>query len=69
MDTDIDTDHTWVVPRGESGRDEGEEWAEWVKAVKRYKCPLMRLSPRDGMYNMITIVNGTVLYISKLLRE
>lgn len=61
METDVDTDHTWVITRGESGRGEGGQWAEWVKAVRRDECPLIRLSPGDAMYNMITIVNSTVL--------
>lgn len=58
METDVDTDHAWVITRGESGRGEGGQWT-----VKRYKRPLTRLSPGDGMYNMNTIVTSTVLYI------
>ena len=35
--------------------------------AKAYKLPL--ISPRDPMYNMVTMVNKTGLYILKLLRE
>ena len=43
---------------------------KWVKRVKRYILPVIKLkSHGDIMYGMVTIVNNTVLHISKLLTE
>ena len=36
----------------------------WMKAVKRYKLPVVRLiSTMDVIYNMINIINTTVSYL------
>ena len=38
--------------------------------VKEYKLPFIRqVSSGDLMYSMVTIINNTALYTSKLLRE
>lgn len=38
--------------------------SEVVKVVKRYRLPLIRkIGPGDIMYNMVTMVNNTVLHI------
>lgn len=43
---------------------------KWVKGVKRYQLPFIRLiSPRDTIYNMVTITNYIVFCILKLLRN
>ena len=39
-------------------------WVKWVKGVKRYKLLVIKqISPPDVMYNIVTMVNKTVLYI------
>lgn len=44
--------------------------ARWVRVIKRYKLPVIRqISPGNVTYSMTTIVNNTVLYIGKFLRE
>ena len=56
----------FVVTRGGGGVGKGN----WRKVVQRYKLPVIReISPRDVMYNMMTIVNTAVWYISNLLSE
>ena len=50
------------LPKAADGR-----WVKWVKGVRMY--PLPAISPRDVMYSVGTVVNNTVLPISKLLRE
>ena len=48
----------------------GEEWAEWLKGVKSYKCPFIKkISHGDVMFSLVIIVSNTVLYIGRLLRE
>ena len=40
------------------------------EVVKRYKFPVIRyISTRDVMNNMINIINNTVCYMRKLLKE
>lgn len=35
-----------------------------MKGVKKYKLQLIKeISPREVMYNMVTIINNTMLYI------
>lgn len=48
-------------------RSGGRGWLKWVKVVIRYKLSVISLG--DVMFNMVTIVNKTMLYILKLLRE
>lgn len=48
-------------------RSRGRGWPKWVKVVIRYKLSVISLG--DVMFNMVTIVNKTMLYILKLLRE
>ena len=41
-----------------------EERGSWIKAVKRYKLPIVRyISTRDVKYNMINTVNTVVFCI------
>ena len=42
----------------------GEDWGKWVKMVKgnQLLC-IRRSSSGDVIYNMVTVVNSTVLYI------
>ena len=41
-----------------------------MKEVKRYKLLVIKqISHRDIMYSTVTIVNNTVLHISKLPKE
>ena len=41
----------------------GWGWGNWLKAVKRYKLPVIRhISTRDVMYNVINTVNTAVGY-------
>ena len=45
-------------------------WENGEILVKRYKLPVIRwVSLGDLMYSMVMIVNNTVLYIQKLLKE
>ena len=36
-------------------------WAKWVKGVKRYSCPVIKLTV-DIMYSMMAVANSTVLH-------
>lgn len=48
-------------------RSGGRGWPKWVKVVIRYKLSVISLG--DVMFNMVTIVNKTMLYILKLLKR
>lgn len=52
-----------VVARG--GSEGGvEEWVKWVKKIKTYKLPVVKLISRGGvMYSMVTVLSNTVLYV------
>ena len=39
------------------------------RLTENYKLPIVRISSGNVMYSMVTIVNNTVLYIWKVLRE
>ena len=40
------------------------EWAKWVKEVTKRKLPVIKYTVHgDAIYNMMTIVNNTILYI------
>lgn len=42
---------------------------KWVKGVERYKLAVMgKISRRDEMYSMVTIVNDTVSYFGSCNR-
>ena len=42
-------------------------WGKWEMLVKVHKLPAIRLiNSKNLMYNMVTIINNTVLYIWKL---
>ena len=63
----IETKDKSVVTRGGGS---GRGWAKWVKVVKGDKIAVIRwISSGDVMHSMVTVVNITVLYILKLLRE
>ena len=59
----IETGSRMVVSRGcESGK--------WGHVCKGYRLPVMGwVSSGDGMYSRVTLVNNTILYTWKLLRE
>ena len=57
MNSHIEKEIRFVVTRGAG-------LGKWMKAVKRYKLPVIRqISSRDVMYNMINIINTAVCYI------
>ena len=42
----------------------------WIKAVKRYKLPVIKeVSTSNVMYNMINTINTAICYKSKLLKR
>ena len=44
-----------------------EKMGTWMKAIKRYKFPVIgKIMTRDVMYNMVNIINTTLCYIQKL---
>lgn len=59
-----ETENRLVVVKGKAG---GERLGEGGPKVQT--SGTRWLSPGDVMYSMVTIVNNTVLYFSKLLRE
>ena len=53
----------WIT-RGRLVVDRGGEWVKWVKGVKKYKFPAVKLIIHwEVMYSMVAIVNNIVLYI------
>lgn len=41
-----------------------EGWAKWVKAVKRYKLPIIKqISSGDVMYSTVTVVINIVIKV------
>ena len=41
-----------------------EDWTKYVKGVKKYKLPVIKYISQGGVtYNMVPIVDNTVLYI------
>lgn len=41
-----------------------EDWTKYVKGVKKYKLPIIKYISQGGVtYNMVPIVDNTVLYI------
>ena len=44
-------------------------WAQWVKVVEKVQPSSYKVSSVDVMYSLVTIVNSSLLYICKLLRE
>lgn len=59
-----ETENRLVVVRGRAGDEGLGEGGHKVQT-----SGVRWLSPGDGVYSMVTIVNNTVLYIWKLLRE
>lgn len=55
----MDTENRLMVPRAG-----GRGWGKWVKLVKRYKLPMVRLiCLGDVIFSKLTIVNSTVFCI------
>ena len=63
----IETKDKLVVTRGGG---HGRGWAKWLKVLIGDKTEVIRwISSGDVMHSMVTVVNNTVLYIWKSLRE